>query len=254
MGAHAEQYSTPPGNHPSEPNYIWMEAGDNLGITNDDAPSANHKSTTDHLTAQLEAKGVTWKSYVEDIPGTACPLGASGLYDPKHTPQLFFDDVTDTNKSDSKHCMDHVRPYTEFASDLTSGSVARYNFITPNLCNDMHGETFGANCTVFITDMIKKGDDWLAAEVPKILASSAYKDQGALFIIWDEGDESAFGSASDGPIPMILISPKAKAKYASNTKFTHSSYLRTVETIFGVPYLRAAQTSNDLSEMFTSFP
>src|SRR3954471_12892632 len=32
MGAHAEAYSTPPGNHPSEPNYIWLEAGDNLGI------------------------------------------------------------------------------------------------------------------------------------------------------------------------------------------------------------------------------
>src|SRR5262249_24853362 len=27
MGAHATQYFNPPGNHPSEPNYIWFEAG-----------------------------------------------------------------------------------------------------------------------------------------------------------------------------------------------------------------------------------
>jgi hypothetical protein len=40
LGAHAEQYYTPPGNHPSEPNFIWMEAGDNLGITADGTPAA----------------------------------------------------------------------------------------------------------------------------------------------------------------------------------------------------------------------
>src|SRR3954470_13337995 len=35
MGAHAEQYYNPPKIHPSEPNYIWLEAGDNFGIRND---------------------------------------------------------------------------------------------------------------------------------------------------------------------------------------------------------------------------
>src|SRR5207249_4257776 len=27
MASHAEQYYNPPGNHPSEPNYLWLEAG-----------------------------------------------------------------------------------------------------------------------------------------------------------------------------------------------------------------------------------
>src|SRR5450631_72618 len=35
MGAHAEQYYNPPALHPSEPNYLWLEAGDNYGIRND---------------------------------------------------------------------------------------------------------------------------------------------------------------------------------------------------------------------------
>jgi hypothetical protein len=255
-GAYATNYKTPTGNHPSEPNYIWLEAGGNLGITNDNPPSANHQATTDHLVSQLEAKGISWKTYQEGITGTTCPLTASGLYDPKHCPMLFFDNITDNRTATSKHCTDHVRPYTELATDLTAGTVARYNFITPNLCNDMHGETIGTNCPSLTTDMIKKGDTWLSTEVPKILASNAFKNGGALFITWDEGDESAnpLAAASDGPMGMIVLSSFAKVGYASSLAYTHSSTLRTFETIFGVPFLRGAATSNDLSDMFTAYP
>ncbi|MDQ6736199.1 MAG: alkaline phosphatase family protein [Gemmatimonadota bacterium] len=252
MGAHAEQYSTPPGVHPSEPNYIWLEAGDSLGISSDDPPSANHRATKDHLTAQLEAKNIPWKAYAEDAPGDRCPLTSSGSFDPKHTPQLFFDDVTDKNDPHSQHCKDHVRPYSEFAHDLTANTVARYNFITPNLCNDMHGEV-SFSCPFIVDDLVESGDNWLKAEIPKILDSAAYKDNGVIFLLWDEGDESLFSDAADGPIGMIAISPLAKKNYASQTKFTHSSMFRTLQTIFQVPLLNGAKTSNDLSEMFTSF-
>jgi phospholipase C len=257
-GAHAENYKTPPGNHPSEPNYIWLEAGDNLGIKNDDDPyipgggGGNHKSITDHFVTQLTGKGISWKAYPEDIDGKTCPVTSSGLFAAKHTPQLFFDDVTDTNKTDSAKCIAHIRPYTEFVSDLTAGTAARYNFITPNLCDDMHGETFGTACNSFTSDLVKKGDDWLKAQVPKILDSTQYKAGGALFIIWDEGS-GTFG-ASDGPIGMIVLSPFAKVNYSNSTAYTHSSSLRTFETIFGVPFLRGAATATDLSDLFTSFP
>ena len=251
-GAHAENYKTPPGNHPSEPNYIWLEAGDNLGITNDNDPSSNHKSVTDHFVSQLAGKGVTWKSYAEDIDGSKCPLTATGQFAPRHTPQLFFDDVTDTNKADSAKCIAHIRPYTEFVSDLTAGKVPQYNFVTPNLCDDMHGETFGTTCPSITTDLVKKGDDWLKAQVPKILDSAQYKAGGAIFIIWDEGSGTFTGS--DGPVGMIVLSPFAKAGYSNSTAYTHSSALKTFETIFGVPFLRGAATATDLSDMFTSYP
>ena len=46
-----------PSIHPSEPNYIWAEAGTNFGISNDDDPFAdtppNSQNTSLHLTALL---------------------------------------------------------------------------------------------------------------------------------------------------------------------------------------------------------
>ena len=92
MGAHAEQYFNPPGIHPSEPNYIWLEAGKNLGVTDDNDPSVNHQSTTSHLVTLLNNAGISWKAYEEDIDGTTCPFVSVNRYAPKHDPFVFFDD------------------------------------------------------------------------------------------------------------------------------------------------------------------
>jgi len=47
--SHAEQYYNPPNLHPSLPNHLWLEAGTNFGILNNDDPSSNHQSTSPHL-------------------------------------------------------------------------------------------------------------------------------------------------------------------------------------------------------------
>ncbi len=253
-GGHAEQYFTPPNLHPSEPNYIWLEAGTNLGITTDDDPAQNHRSTTQHLATELQAANVPWKAYVENISGNDCPLTSSGLYGAKHVPQLFFDDVTNTNDPNSATCIAHIRPYSELATDLAANTVAGYNFITPNLCNDMHGEVLGTTCNALTTDLIKTGDNWLANNVPTILNSQAYQNGGVLFVAWDEGDEPVVGSASDGPIPFIVLSPLAKPNHSNSFKYTHSSTLRTVEEIFNLSPLADANNATDLSDFFTTFP
>src|SRR5947209_15879025 len=54
MASYAEQYYDPPGIHPSEPNYLWLQAGTNFGIFNDAAPSVNHQNTAHHLTTLLD--------------------------------------------------------------------------------------------------------------------------------------------------------------------------------------------------------
>jgi len=59
MASHAEQYYNPPGNHPSEPNYLWLEAGTNFGIRDDNSPASNHQRTTRHLVSLLNAAGVS---------------------------------------------------------------------------------------------------------------------------------------------------------------------------------------------------
>jgi hypothetical protein len=158
---------------------------------------------------------------------------------------IYFDDITNTNSSSSQSCIQHVRPYTELATDLQNHTTARYNFITPNLCNDMHNPT---GCVT--TDEVSNGDTWLSTEVPKILASQAYQNGGVLLITWDESE------GGDFPIGMIVLSPKVRQPGFSNTiLYDHGSTLRTVQEIFGVtPLLGGAATSTDLSDMFLSFP
>jgi hypothetical protein len=150
--------------------------------------------------------------------------------------------VTNTLNPKSANCISHIRPFAQLANDLANNTVARYNFITPNLCDDMH-DTCGGNA-------ITHGDTWLKEHVPAILSSTAYRSGGALFIVWDEAQ------TGDGPIPMILLSPFAKGNHYSNTiYYTHSSMLRTMQEIFGVfPYIRYASGAKDLRDLFSVFP
>ena len=60
------------GVHPSEPNYIWAEAGTNFGVKNDDDPyhadctPDTDQSTPQHLSSFLTTARKSWKSYQED--------------------------------------------------------------------------------------------------------------------------------------------------------------------------------------------
>jgi phosphatidylinositol-3-phosphatase len=243
MASYAEQYYNPPGNHPSEPNYLWLEAGTNFGINNDADPNANHQSTSQHLVTLLNNAGISWKSYQEGINGADCPLTDSGEYTPRHNSMVYFDDVTNNNNPDSSYCIAHVRPFAELATDLQHNTQARYNFITPNLCHDMHDTCSPLN------DPVQQGDTWLAQHIPTILNSQAYQNHGIIFITWDEGE------GGDGPIGLIVLSNNAKGGGYTNTiHYTHSSTLRTLEEIFGVsPFLGDAAHSNDLRDLFKTF-
>lgn len=244
MSSYARSYYNPPGLHPSEPNYLWLEAGTNFGIFNDDDPAFNHQSTSRHLVRLLEQAHISWKAYQENISGTTCPLVSGGLYAAKHNPTVFFDDVTGTNNPHSPACLVHERPYTELATDLQRKTAATYNFITPNLCDDMHDACAPLN------NPVQQGDSWLAHQIPLIQASQAYKDDGVIFITWDEGE------GGDGPIGMIVLSPDAKGKgYDNSIHYTHSSTLRTIEELLHVtPFLGDAASAADLSDLFVHFP
>jgi hypothetical protein len=241
MASYCEQYYTPPGLPGSLPNYLWLEAGTNFGILDSSDPSAHTFSSTNHLVTLLANAGISWKAYQENISGTNCPTASTGLYAAYHNPFVYFDDVI----SGTGDCITHIRPFAEFSSDLTNNAVARYNFITPNLCDDMHNSSGCATA-----DRIRNGDDWLAGALPQILASPAYQNNGAIFITWDEGT----GSGLQGPIGMIVVSPLAKGGgYASTNRYSHATTLRTIQEIFGVrPFLGGAATAADLSDLFSS--
>jgi hypothetical protein len=62
-------YSVGASVHPSEPNYIWSEAGTNFGVQNDNqpfGPGGTNQNTSAHLTGLMNNAGVSWKSYQED--------------------------------------------------------------------------------------------------------------------------------------------------------------------------------------------
>jgi len=239
QASHCEQYYAI--GHPSLPNYLWLEAGTNFGITDDNPPSTNHQSTANHLVTLLNNAGVSWKTYQENISGAIIPLTNFYPYAPKHNPFVYFDDVTGNLNPNFAYGIAHIRPYTELARDLTNHTVAAYNFITPNLCNDMHD-----SCAP-VSNMILQGDNWLSTEIPKLMSSSAYTNNGAIFIVWDESQGT--GSPSIG---LICLSPLAKGNgSASNVHYTHSSLLRTVQEIFNVtPLIRDAANASNLSDLF----
>jgi len=240
MASYCDQYYNPPGLHPSEPNYLWLEAGTNFGILNDNPPSSNHQSTTSHFVTQLKNAGISWKTYQEDIDGLSCPVTDSYPYAVRHNPFAFFDDVTG---SSSPPCTSVMRPLSELATDLASNTVAHYNFITPNVCSDMHD-----SCAP-TSNPVKQGDNWLAQYVPIILNSTAYQNNGLIIITWDEGENGV-----DGPIGMIVLSPFAKGSgYHSATRYAHSATLRTLQKIFGrAPLLGGAANAPDLSDLFVN--
>jgi len=260
------------GVHPSEPNYIWAEAGSNLGVFNDDAPyhadcSADTVQTTDqHLSAFLMKAKRSWKSYQEDtdVDATNTPLpkaswtvplaNLSGLftspglnaynystqlnYAAKHNPMVFF---TDTNGGCNTTASNPLRlqyaPLQRLALDLQSGDVADYNWITPNQFNDMH-TTLTTNYGVLTGDAarIAQGDNFLARIVPLIMASDAYKNHGVIVLWWDESEG---GDTPSQTLPFIIISRDARENaggkpYSNTVAYSHSSFLRTMQEIFRV--------------------
>lgn len=230
---------------PSEPHYVWMEAGTNAfsdrTFTNDNNPSStNSTASTLHLSTQIVTAGSTWLAYQEGINSTtgACPIAGSGNYAPKHDPFIFFRDVSGNPPSKTNaFCAAHHKPLTALATDMTNNTVAAYNFITPNQCNDMH-----SSCSPLL-DPIKQGDTWLSQNVPAII-NYVNAHQGVLFIVWDEPE------GSTGNIPLIVVGPHVKPNFVSTIQYSHSSLVKSVEQILALPTLATVTSANVFTDFF----
>lgn len=222
-------------NIPSEPHYVWMEGGtnafsDHTFTTDSDPSTTNTTASTDHLVDKLEAAGVTWMSFQEGITAGACPTKTSGEYAPKHDPFVFFSDVTSTAR-----CAQHHAPIAPLPAELP-----QYTFITPNLCNDMHGDLL---CPSGLSDKpnVKAGDTWAQANLPALIAYTHTHD-AVLFLVWDEG-------SSTGLIPFIAIGDHVKVG-ADATQYNHSSLVKTIAELLGVPPLDTVASAPDFANMF----
>jgi phosphatidylinositol-3-phosphatase len=255
--AHAEQYFNPPGNHPSQTNYLWLEAGSNFGVLADTQPGQPQLFTHRHLVRLLQDAGISWRAYAEPDYGNpsyrTCPLDFS-ILDVNHLGPVYFNDVNEGLSPNSAECIEHIKPYSQLAADLAAHDTARYNIIVPSLCHSGHQAVSPCDPEES-TDNTVRSDTWLKQNVPIIQNSDDYKNDGALFITWDEGEDD--GNFKDGPIGMFLLSPLAKGagktSYSNTIHYDHSSTLKTLQEIFGVyPLLGGAANSRtvDLSDLF----
>jgi hypothetical protein len=258
LGGHATMYEDVlAASVPSEPHYVWLEAGtnsfaDHIFTSDDDASARNSTSSGEHLVTQLAALATpkSWRSYQQGLneESGACPIASSDQYAAKHDPFVFFRDVAgDPPDKSNVMCAEHHRAYSasRLQADLAADDVADYTFITPDLCNDMHGGLCLNGClfgSVTTGLCVKAGDDWLAAIVPSILDYVDTHD-GVLMIVWDEPEGS-------GAQPFLIVGPHVKAGYASDVSFSHSSYLKTLQRILGVPIFVNVSSANDFSDFY----
>jgi hypothetical protein len=243
--AHATNFNDELTTQPSEPHYVYMDAGTNAfsdhTFTTDNNPaSTNSTNSTAHLVTQIKNSTHTWITYQEGQNSTtgACPIAGSGFYAPKHDPFIFFQDVSGNPPSKTNsYCAAHSKPYSSFAADLAANNMADYVFITPNLCNDMHGATGCPN-----SNTIRSGDDWLKAELPRII-TWANLHSSAIFITWDEGSATT-------KMAFLAVGPNVKANYTGSVSYDHGSIIKSVEEILGLPLLSTVSGKNDLKDLF----
>ncbi len=188
---------------PSEPHYIWMEAGtnafsDHTFTTDDDSSAANSTSSTEHLATQLNTAGRTWTAYAEGITSGTCPISSNfSEYAPKHSPFVFFQDISGaTPSATTAGCEAHYKAFTDLAGDL-AGTLPNYVFITPDLCDDMHGDLLCASGLGDSTN-IAAGDAWLKTNLPPLIAYTQTHD-ATIFVVWDEGDTTLNPVPRDRP-------------------------------------------------------
>ena len=222
---------------------------------------------------QLENSGRTWRNYAQDMAAgaaageaTSCrhpALGApdntqmasaTNQYAARHVPFVYFHSIIDFET-----CQRNVVDLEHLTQDLQSAeSTPQYSFITPDLCADGHDAT--------CADGTSPGgfagiDAFLREWVPRIKASPAYRDHGAILLTFDESESGAESccneengpnspnnggatavGAGGGRVGAVIVSPCIKPGTETQFPYNHYSALRWTEDNFGLSHLADAST------------
>lgn len=203
--------------HPSLPNYLALTSGSTLGVRDDGEP-ASHPLQAPSIFSQL---GGSWRSLEESMP-SACDRVTSGSYAARHNPAVYYVPLRSA-------C---ARQDVPMAFPLDLG--ARFTFITPNVCDDMH------SCPIGV------GDAWLHRVVDDVVASAPYRAHAlALFITFDENDLAALNQ-----VATFVVAPTVPSGLRVAQTFTHYSLLRTTETLLHLGLLGAARSARSMVQPF----
>jgi phospholipase C len=223
--------------HPSLPNYLALTSGSTDGITSDctSCPVNAH-----NLVDQLTAAGVSWKAYLQGVPGPCFAGAGAGNYAKRHNPFAYYTDVMRSHA----RC-GHLVGFGALSADLRAHRLPTFVWITPDVCNDTH------DCGV------ATGDAFLKALVPSLL--SELGPSGFLVLTWDEGTSNAGccgGTARGGHVATIVAGPGVRAGARESQPIDHYGVLATIERALGLPLLGAAADARNgtLAPLFRAAP
>lgn len=202
------------------------------------------------LAGQLSNAGKSWRGYMEDMP-SPCQHPAldaadghlkatpGDQYSTHHDPFVYFRSITST-----PDCAKNVLNFSALQQDLKSADATpNLAYITPNLCHDGHDNP----CVDGTPGGLGTADQWLSHEVPAILASPAFQQDGMLVITFDEADGGATGPSSGvtggtagGKVGALVISPFTAPGTTSDRPYNHYSLLASMEDFFALPRLAGA--------------
>lgn len=210
-----------------DPSNVYVEVMDTSGNVTHVFPCFSFPTLAD----SMQNAGISWKYYA---PGPGQRGYVFNTLDAMS--QIRNTNLWNTN----------VVPTAQFVTDALKGNLPAMSWLVtgPESEHPPDSTCLGENWTVQQINAVMQGPQW---------------DSTAIFIIWDD-----FGGFYDhlppppddiyglGPrVPLLIISPYAKAGYISHTQYEAASVLKFVEERFGLPFLTARDAgANDTTDSF----
>ena len=206
---------------------------------------------TTTIADQLTIGRFRWRAYMEGMtdPTTGKPGScvypaaeepyppAEGGYTAVRNPFVFFHSLLDLGD-----CTANDLPLTGLEANLRKAdATANVSFVSPTLCNA--GSI--AECPEGQVGGPAAADAFLAAWVPKILASPAYKKDGLLIVTFNSLDPAPPLPGQTAPaaslkVGALLLSPFLSPGATDPKPYDPYSLLRSTEDLFGLAHLGAA--------------
>jgi hypothetical protein len=233
--------------------YIALTSGQYTHCeANNDLPATCHQNIN-NVYQQLAGTGRTWREYSEGA-ANACDIVdhgaafAKNIYSAHHDPAIYYTGLYGTSYDEAIEpraaCRLHDLPMGTTGPDntsimdaaLRSGNVGDLNVIIPNDCENGH-DPCGTK------DPVSQFDDFVAREIPKIMASPSYGKGSSIIITWDEGADKPLDPAN----PLLLaVGPAVKPGTVTAGSYNHYSLLRTLENRFHLAPLAKAKPAKPL--------
>jgi hypothetical protein len=230
--------------HPALPNYFIMTTGQ--AITNDDGYSDTVAG--DNVVRELVAAGKSWKVYAESLPTAGYLGGDKGPYVRHHNPFTYFSDVQQSADQAA-----NVVPFTQFASDITTGAsfkLPNYAFVVPNLVDDAHSCITGGTTDCTLSSRLKTADGWLQTNIGPLLNTTEFQTSGLLIVLFDESADDITNGG--GHVLAMMTGTHVRAGYnTGTTSYDHRSMLSLTMKATGVANIpNGADAAPQMTEFF----